>query len=140
MAKKKTVQTNKSKTPRKKITFTLSKQQKILLGSFFFFLGIALVFSFISYFFTWQADQSDIGNFGDRELEAQNWLNKFGSNVGHFLIYDGFGIAAFNLAFLITITGVYFFFDFTDVSIYKKNEQSVKISRKRKYISTKQIL
>lgn len=113
MAKKKTVQTNKSKTPRKKITFTLSKQQKILLGSFFFFLGIALVFSFISYFFTWQADQSDIGNFGDRELEAQNWLNKFGSNVGHFLIYDGFGIAAFNLAFLITITGVYFFFDFT---------------------------
>ncbi|MBZ0328246.1 MAG: DNA translocase FtsK [Altibacter sp.] len=109
MAKKKSA---KSKTPRKKISFTLSKQQKVLLGSFLFLLGIALLFSFASYFFTWQTDQSDIGLLSDRDLEAQNWLNKFGANVGHFFIYDGFGISAFILAFLITLTGVYFFFDF----------------------------
>lgn len=112
MAKKKSATSKKSKTPRKKISFTLSKQQKVLLGSFLFLLGIALLFSFASYFFTWQTDQSDIGLLSDRDLAAQNWLNKFGANVGHFFIYDGFGISAFILAFLITLTGVYFFFDF----------------------------
>ena len=113
MAKKKTATAKKPKTARKKNTFTLSKQQKILLGSFLFFLGAALIFSFISYFFTWQADQTAVSTLSERELETQNWLNKFGTNVGHFFIYRGFGIAAFILAFLVTLTGVYFFFDIT---------------------------
>lgn len=109
MAKKKKTTT---KTPRKKISFSLSKQQKILLGSFLFLLGIALLFSFVSYFFTWQADQSEIGILAERELQTQNWLNKFGANVGHFFIYDGFGISAFIFAALVILTGVYYFFDY----------------------------
>ncbi|MAP56096.1 MAG: cell division protein FtsK [Altibacter sp.] len=112
MAKKKTATSNKTKTPRKKISFSLSKQQKIILGSFLFLLGIALLFSFASYFFTWQTDQSDLGLLAERDMESKNWLNKFGANVGHFFIYDGFGISAFILAFLITLTGIYFFFDY----------------------------
>jgi len=112
MAKRKTATSKKAKTPRKKISFALSKQQKIVLGSFLFLLGVALIFSFISYFFTWQADQSSVGIIDDRNLETQNWLNKFGTNVGHFFIYDGFGIAAFILAVLIALTGAYFFFDY----------------------------
>ncbi len=101
-----------SKNPRRKFNFLLSKQQKILLGSFLFLLGLAFLFSFVSYFFTWQADQSELGVISDRELQTQNWLNKFGANVAHFFIYDGFGISAFIFAFLITLTGVYFFFDY----------------------------
>lgn len=101
-----------SKNPRRKFNFSLSKQQKILLGSFLFLLGLAFLFSFVSYFFTWQADQSELGVISDRELQTQNWLNKFGANVAHFFIYDGFGISAFIFAFLITLTGVYFFFDY----------------------------
>lgn len=116
MAKKK----NKSNTaPRKKINFSLSKQQKILLGSFLFLLGLALLFSFVSYFFTWQADQSEIGILSERELQAQNWLNKFGANVAHFFIYDGFGISAFIFAFLVTLSGVYFFFDYAKKPLAK---------------------
>ncbi len=111
MAKKKKTSTKKTTTPRKKINLTLSKQQKIVLGSFLTLLGLALLISFASYFFTWQADQSDIGIL-DREAEANNWLNKFGSNVGHFFIYQGFGIASFIFAFLITLTGVYYFLDY----------------------------
>ncbi|MCW8979869.1 MAG: DNA translocase FtsK, partial [Altibacter sp.] len=113
MAKKKTATSKKAKTPRKKISFSLSKQQKIILGSFLFLLGVALLFSFASYYFTWQTDQSDLGIIAEREMESKNWLNKFGANVGHFFIYDGFGISAFILAFLITLTGIYFFFDYT---------------------------
>lgn len=112
MAKRKTATSKKAKTPRKKISLALSKQQKILLGSFLFLLGVALIFSFISYFFTWQMDHSIIGTETERNVETQNWLNKFGTNVGHFFIYDGFGISAFILAFLITLTGAYFFFDY----------------------------
>ncbi|KAA3622446.1 MAG: DNA translocase FtsK [Flavobacterium sp.] len=112
MAKKKTSTSKKKKTPRKKISFALSKQQKILLGSFLFFLGVALIFSFVSYFFSWQTDQSLVGIIEERELQAENWLNKFGNNVAHFFVYDGFGIAAFILAFLVTLTGIYYFFDY----------------------------
>ena len=112
MAKKKTSTSKKKKTPRKKISFALSKQQKILLGSFLFFLGLALIFSFVSYFFSWQTDQSIVGIIEERELQAENWLNKFGNNVAHFFVYDGFGIAAFIFAFLVTLTGIYYFFDY----------------------------
>ncbi len=116
MAKKKKTTT---KTPRKKISFSLSKQQKIILGSFLFLLGLALLFSFVSYFFTWQADQSEIGNLAEREMQAKNWLNKFGANVAHFFIYDGFGISAFIFAFLVTLTGIYYFFDYAKKQLAK---------------------
>jgi S-DNA-T family DNA segregation ATPase FtsK/SpoIIIE len=116
MAKKKK---STPKTPRKKISFSLSKQQKILLGSFLFLLGLALLFSFVSYFFTWQADQSEIGVLAERELQTKNWLNKFGANVAHFFIYDGFGISAFIFAFLVTLTGIYYFFDYAKKQLTK---------------------
>lgn len=108
--KAKTKTTTSQKKP-VKISFKLSKQQKIILGSFLFLLGIALMFSFISYFFSWQADQSTLNSLDDRSIEAQNWLNKFGAALGNFFIYEGFGIAAFALAVLVTLTGFYYFFD-----------------------------
>jgi S-DNA-T family DNA segregation ATPase FtsK/SpoIIIE len=111
MAKKKTAKTKKSKTPRKKISLKLSRQQKIIWGSGFIFLGLALFFSFVSYFFTWQKDQSLIGN-GDREAEAANWLTVVGNSFGDFFVYKGVGIAAFIIAFLVCLTGVYFFLDY----------------------------
>ncbi len=116
MAKKKRKTTN---LPRKKLKLSLSKQQKILLGSFLFLLGLALLLSFVSYFFTWQADQSNIGNLTDRAIPAQNWLNKFGAHIGHFFIHNGFGISAFIIAFLVGITGVYYFFDYAKKQLVK---------------------
>ncbi len=108
MAKKKQKDTSIPKSPRRKISFTLSKQQTILLGSFLFLFGVALLISFVSYYFTWRADQSIVGELG-REITAENWLSKFGSNLGHFFVYNGFGVASFILASLITLTGVYYF-------------------------------
>lgn len=111
MAKKKTAKTKKSKTPPKKISLKLSRQHKIIWGSGFIFLGLALFFSFVSYFFTWQKDQSLVGN-GDREAEAANWLTVVGNSFGDFFVYKGVGIAAFIIAFLVCLTGVYFFLDY----------------------------
>lgn len=119
MVKKKTSTSKKKKTPRKKRSYGLSKQQKILLGCFLFLLGIALIFSFASYFYSWKTDQSVVGILTNRGLQAENWLNKFGNNVGHFLVYDGFGISAFIFAFLVTLTGIYFFFDYARKQLLK---------------------
>ena len=111
MARKKTKTKTKTTKQPKNFSFKLSKQQKIVLGSFLFLLGLALLFSFISYFFTWQADQSTLNNLSDRSVESQNWLNKFGAGIGDFFIYQGFGLAAFTIAVLVTLTGFYYFFD-----------------------------
>ena len=113
MAKRK----KKSKPARKKkkFTFGLSKQNKIILGSLLVLLSIALFFSFVSYFFTWQQDQSLLTEFADRNAEAENLLSKFGAAVSHFFIYSGFGLASFIFPFLLCITGLYLF-----LSIEKK--------------------
>ena len=113
MATKKSTTSKSTASKLKKFSFKLTRQQNIILGSFLFLLGLALLFSFVSYFFTWQADQSEIGILTDRNSGNKNWLSTFGSHVGHFFIYQGFGIAAFIFAFLITLTGVYHFFDYT---------------------------
>ena len=112
MAKRK----KKSKpTSRKRRSLRLSKQNKIILGSLLVLLSIALFFSFVSYYFTWQADQSLLTEFSDRNAEAENLLNKFGAQVSHFFMYQGFGLASFVFPFLLCLTGLYLF-----LSIEKK--------------------
>ena len=106
-----------SKTTTKKIRFALSKQQKIIWGAFLFVLGIALFLSFISYFVSWESDHSIIGDFTTRDNQPQNWLNTFGANIGDLFVYNGFGIASLIIAFLIILTGVYYFFDFKKLKL-----------------------
>jgi S-DNA-T family DNA segregation ATPase FtsK/SpoIIIE len=70
---------------------------------FAFFLCIA----FISFFFNWQEDQSTLNHLADKSVKSSNLLGKIGANLSHFFIYDGFGIAAFMIAFQIFISGFY---------------------------------
>ncbi|USD25205.1 DNA translocase FtsK [Flagellimonas marinaquae] len=111
MAKKRTKSKSSktSKTANTKVSFTLSKQNKIIFGSLLIVLSIALFFSFMSFYFTWQEDQSMLSQFADRNAEASNLLNKFGANVSHFFMYKGFGLASFTFPFLLAITGLYLF-------------------------------
>ncbi len=111
MAKKRTKSKSSktTKTAKKKVSFTLSKQNKIIFGSLLIVLSIALFFSFMSFYFTWQEDQSMLSQFADRNTEASNLLNKFGANVSHFFMYKGFGLASFTFPFLLAITGLYLF-------------------------------
>ncbi|WP_299766451.1 DNA translocase FtsK [uncultured Dokdonia sp.] len=120
MAKKKTTtksKPKKTKTPRKPISFKLSRQQQIILGSFLFFLGIALFFSFVSYLFTWKVDQSVLTDITDRDAQTKNWLSNFGAGMSNFFIYKGFGVSAFIISILLTISGVYYFFDYTKAKL-----------------------
>lgn len=107
MAKKRTK--SKSKTVPKKVSLRPSRQNKIILGSLLIILGIALFFSFMSYYFTWQDDQSTLSEFSDRNAQASNLLNKFGAVVSHFFMYRGFGLASFLFPVLVILTGLYLF-------------------------------
>lgn len=119
MAKKKsTTKKTKTKPVRKPISFKLSRQQQIILGSFLFFLGIGLLFSFISYFFTWKADQSLIIE-GTRDDKSANWLSLVGARISHLFIYKGFGIPALTIAVLTTLSGIYYFFDYKKITLRK---------------------
>nr|WP_297788484.1 DNA translocase FtsK [uncultured Allomuricauda sp.] len=111
MAKKRTKSKSKktTSTAKKKVSFKPSKQNKIIFGSLLIVLSIALFFSFMSFYFTWQEDQSMLSQFADRNAEASNLLNKFGANVSHFFMYKGFGLASFIFPFLLAITGLYLF-------------------------------
>ena len=111
MAKKRTKSKSKktTTTAKRKLSFKPSKQNKIIFGSLLIVLSIALFFSFMSFYFTWQEDQSMLSQFADRNVEASNLLNKFGANVSHFFMYRGFGLASFVFPFLLAITGLYLF-------------------------------
>ncbi|MEX0314717.1 MAG: DNA translocase FtsK [Allomuricauda sp.] len=109
MAKKRTKSKKPTTAKKKGFSFRFSKQNRIILGSLLIVLSIALFFSFMSYYFTWQEDQSILSEFKDRNAQASNLLNKFGASVSHFFMYKGFGLASFAFPLLLAITGLYLF-------------------------------
>ncbi len=109
-AKKSTRRSTKSKPKTtKKINLRLSKQNKIVLGSLLMLVSIALFIAFISYFFNWRLDQSQLVDFTERNAQVENLMSKFGASISHFMIYKGVGIAAFIFAGLLFMTGLYLF-------------------------------
>ena len=119
MAKKKASTKTTKNTKIKKPGFKLSRQHKVVLGSFLMLLGLALIIAFISFLFNWQADQSTLQELGNRDVVAKNWMSKFGANISDFFIFNGFGLAAFILAGLVTLTGVYLFFNYKLKNLFK---------------------
>ena len=106
MFKKKKTKVKKSKTTKFTLpNTTLNKQQKTILGSFLFLLGILMCIAFVSYIFSWKADQSEIGHL-TRSSKTENITNIFGATISHFFIYKGFGISATLFAVLISLSGI----------------------------------
>ncbi len=118
MASKKASSKKKSDSGLKKPSFKFTRQHKVITGSFLMFLGLALLIAFTSFLFNWEADQSVLGELGNREVEARNWLSKFGAAVSDFFIYRGFGLAAYIFAGLITISGIFLFFNLKSKNLF----------------------
>lgn len=111
---------SKPKTPKKGLSFKLSNQNKIILGSLLMLFSIALFFSFVSFYFTWQDDQSLLTEFANRNEQAKNLLNKFGASVSHLFIYKGFGLASIIFPFLLGYTGLYMFLNLKGQGLLRK--------------------
>ncbi len=111
---------SKPKTPKKGLSLKLSKQNKIILGSLLMLFSVALFFSFVSFYFTWQDDQSLLSEFANRNEQAKNLLNKFGASISHLFVYKGFGLAALIFPFLFFYTGLSMFLSLTKKGLLKK--------------------
>ncbi|UTD16659.1 DNA translocase FtsK [Tenacibaculum mesophilum] len=108
MAKKKTtVQKKQPKTSiiKKAKTFFSNRQNQTILGFFLLLFSIFLTVAFISFFFSWQEDQSTLSQFADRTIPTKNLLGKIGAKLSNFLVYDGFGLGAFIIPITLFLTG-----------------------------------
>ena len=90
---------------------TDNRQRTIIIGSLLVLLSILLLISFSSYLFTWEIDQSNIKSYYERSIQTENILSKTGALIGHFFIYELFGISSYILVYLVFITGCILFFN-----------------------------
>jgi DNA segregation ATPase FtsK/SpoIIIE, S-DNA-T family len=81
------------------------ERYKVLAGMIFLFLAIYIVLAFISFFFTWQADQSfQWGKVvSGADVVVENWSGKVGARLANLFIAKWFGVAAFFIPFLLMV-------------------------------------
>ncbi|WP_370392172.1 DNA translocase FtsK 4TM domain-containing protein [uncultured Winogradskyella sp.] len=110
MAKKSTKKkssTKKSKSSSKRLSFTLSNQQKLIFGSLLIIVGVLLFISFLSFIFTGKEDQSVLSNFPERSDAYKNWASQLGAWVSEIFITKGFGLPSFIFSGLVFLSGIY---------------------------------
>ncbi len=107
----------KNKIPRKRkskakgFSFSNDERVKVITGSFILSFSVYVLFGVISYFFTWQVDQSklDISYlelFKDASIAVENWAGKLGAVMAHVLVHNWFGIASLTLVFILGLLGL----------------------------------
>jgi DNA segregation ATPase FtsK/SpoIIIE, S-DNA-T family len=82
-----------------------------ILGTVSLLMAVFLFISFVSYFFTWKEDQSQIFNKGisflfDNDSKVANLLGRLGAYFSHGLIRQGFGLASFLFCCFFFVVGI----------------------------------
>lgn len=94
-----------------------------IAGTVFLLISIFLFISFISYFFTWKEDFSEVSGGSavlfDTEMKVSNLLGRLGAYVSHFFIYEGFGVASLLLGTFFFIVGVNFLLNRKVFSVWR---------------------
>jgi len=93
-----------------------------IVGFVFLFFSFFLLISFISYFFTWQNDQSEIKNglsLFDPKANIQNLLGVLGAFISYFFIDNGFGVASLLICTFFFVVGVNLLFRRKVWSVWK---------------------
>jgi S-DNA-T family DNA segregation ATPase FtsK/SpoIIIE len=105
---------SKEKPAEKGKYFSFLKDERFLksTGLIFILFSLLLFISSISFFTTWQEDQSLVKSitFGMLEIEqptlADNILGNLGAWLSYIFVYKGFGIASFAFVLLFFLVGV----------------------------------
>ncbi len=92
---------------------------KTIFGVLFLAVGLFLLISFISYIFNYQGDQSQLSDFWNREIVAENIMGKIGAYLGELFIYHGIGITAFFLPVFLILLGTKILFKFKKIKPFK---------------------
>ena len=103
--------TRKKKTAQKSMKMGV-KDERVpkLIGIFCIFLSLYLLVAFISYLFTWQADQDRVLRFSWKlftqgDLQMSNWLGRLGAIVSNMFFYWGFGVPSFLFILVLAMYG-----------------------------------
>jgi len=104
----------KKKKAVEKVRKSVPGQIKLLFGLFFIFLALFAGISFISYFFTWRADQSFLdtelaSNLVNPDIRVDNLTGKAGAIISNLFIYKWFGVSSLILAALFLLYGLALF-------------------------------
>lgn len=81
-----------------------------IAGTTFLLIAVFLILSFVSYFFTWKQDFTQISRgsaiLWDFDVSVNNLLGKLGALSAHFFIYKLFGVAAVLICTFFFVVGV----------------------------------
>jgi len=107
MAKK--VSKNTNKKPSNIGDFFTNRQNQFIYSLLVMLVSVLMLTAFISYFKSWEADQSIVSEISNKNIPAQNWTGKIGAQISHFFIFKGFGVGAFLIPILFLLHGLYIF-------------------------------
>jgi len=90
---------------------------QLAIGVLFMMISFFLFGSMLSFFFNWQADQSEVsGTFyellSNDSYKVSNVFGKVGASLSHSLVYRSFGVSAFIIPFLLFRFGLLIGFGF----------------------------
>jgi len=96
---------------KQKPSFASDERVKVITGAFILSVAVYMLFGVLSYFFTWQIDQSKldisfIELFKDSSITVENWAGKLGAAFGHILVHNWFGIASLSIVFILGLLGL----------------------------------
>jgi DNA segregation ATPase FtsK/SpoIIIE and related proteins len=79
-----------------------------IFGIFILFFAAYLLLAIISYFFTWESDQSFIWQkvFSSSLISVDNWTGKVGAFFSNTLVNKGFGVSAIGIPFILGLIGL----------------------------------
>ncbi len=105
---------NKDKEPQKpaneveKKPFLKDERVRFTIGLFIVFFALYLALAFISYLFTWQADQSFewISIFAGSDTLAENWMGKVGASFSVQFMNRWFGITSLLFPIILGLAGL----------------------------------
>ncbi len=98
---------NTKKPLQKTNAFFKNRQTQFVLSVLIMLIALLLLFAFISFFKTWQTDQSILTEIAKPQTNAKNWLGKIGATISDIFLLKGFGIGSFVLPVLLFFTGLY---------------------------------
>ncbi|MBV9963302.1 MAG: DNA translocase FtsK 4TM domain-containing protein, partial [Parafilimonas sp.] len=82
-----------------------------IAGAVSLLFAVFLFIAFISYFFTWQQDQTEVFKSGikiffNKDVHVQNLLGVLGAYMSYIFMYNGFGVASFLFCTFFFVLGV----------------------------------
>lgn len=84
---------------------------KVITGLFILSFSVYSLFGYVSYLFSWKADQSKldisfIDQLKDATITVENWAGKLGANIAYLLIHNWFGLASISFILIFGLLGL----------------------------------